>query len=427
MPAKQKRDARERGIQLQQQGCKLENKADYTVVCEVLKIRSNELALVKKKLTASGFINEDGTMNEQKTYEGVEREGKVVKKEQINETIANLAEHVLHRNFNSWGAIPPQYQVWLLSQCEPISLSKAAFNTLVKQGCKAPHKTDLNAIREYISDIPDHQHLGEDKQLASLSTRLNEKNLGRNRRAKELCMPANWERDGFFQVAADATLKMVSIIDKITGGTIGLKGLWEANGKECRFSIDMNYSRMGATLMRNEEPMDLDAIFQLFASQNIALSMNGTATKNGSLAVTPKKISPLARGQSFKSLLEVTVPTVKSEHACHDIVKPEELSPKRQKRAEGPAVVSPRALVAQVSITSSGDEAPIAQHTSAFEPPSTQQSAVKAELNDNESAPQLAEEVGPVGQLDDAPSTSRHGVKKEKASDDEQEWVPPAR
>lgn len=251
---------------------------------------------IKDMFMKRDLLTHDGTMNEAKIQEArIFMEAK----EQTNdgspraEAAEDMSTVVLHRNYTAWGDIPPRYQGHILTSCEPISLGRANLKSLVRKGCKEPARASLNELREYITDIPDGQYIGE-AQLSLITEFVMEKNEEKGRRARELHLPPAWQRDGHFLPEVVEEKRGVQITERWTGHSIVLEDLWAEGDDIPVVTVDMNFARLRAMLCLSGTPINSEPLYNMFIAAGFSMAVVPDTT------VQQKAPKGMKRGQASK-------------------------------------------------------------------------------------------------------------------------------
>jgi len=126
--------------------------------------------------------------------------GKACKTMRVLYTAGIDAQVELHRNYKTWGQIPPKFLRQMLHLCEPISLHSRLLLGLCVKGQREVPKAPLLEILERMAAIDSNSLIGEQTLLWQLSVFLNERNVLQGRPCKDLQLPADWSKDGVWEL-----------------------------------------------------------------------------------------------------------------------------------------------------------------------------------------------------------------------------------
>jgi len=126
--------------------------------------------------------------------------GKACKTMRVLYTAGIDTQVELHRNYKTWGQIPPKFLRQMLHLCEPISLHSRLLLGLCVKGQREVPKAPLLEILERMAAIDSNSLIGEQTLLWQLSVFLNERNVLQGRPCKDLQLPADWSKDGVWEL-----------------------------------------------------------------------------------------------------------------------------------------------------------------------------------------------------------------------------------
>ena len=212
MAPKQSAAARAKALQLK--GLQLERKAECVVVCNALRNHYELVVEMKKRMIDLGILLPNGEENPKYTpprsimvkdeTDDAATSDSPLKRDQ-KEDDDMIAATVLHRNFTTWGSIPPKYLKWLLGRAETVSLNKFALRAITTPGAKEPPRDPMLDMLEAMTGFLRNDPLGDNSQMEHLSRRVNKRNEETGRILKEVQMPVDWGRIGWYDLAAAAS------------------------------------------------------------------------------------------------------------------------------------------------------------------------------------------------------------------------------
>ena len=110
----------------------------------------------------------------------------------------------IHKNFSKMENMPLVHLRAWLTAMEPVALSEAQLKVLVKRGSCDASRHSLTELLEYTTNLDPSAPLfaeGRDEEtLSKFTEQLLQLNASMGRRARDLQLPANWSRDGFYHV-----------------------------------------------------------------------------------------------------------------------------------------------------------------------------------------------------------------------------------
>jgi hypothetical protein len=275
--APKRSSAAARAKQLQLKGRDLAKKADYLTVCTLLKDRYDLVLEMKQRMVELNMLLPNGEQNpdyhpgdplpfqDRPASKDVEGSSEGASTQQ--ESQEDLAGIQLHRNFNTWAAIPPKYMKLVLEHLEPVALSRYALKAITSHGAKEPNKDQMLEILEFMTLVPRTQHLGEERSLDALAEFMGRKNEQSNRRCRELTLPVDWQQKGFYSIEQQGD----------NHGSYRIKDQYASEEVHITLDIadtsfpkvELNFSRASAALVykNSEDLWEKDNVLQIFIQE----------------------------------------------------------------------------------------------------------------------------------------------------------------
>ena len=157
----------------------------------------------------------------------------------------NLATQI-HRNFSTWGRVPPAQVRQILSALSPIACSGANLKSYMKKGMREVPRKSLLELLEYMVDKAPEEEVGEQRQLDQIIDKFESIYASLGCGADHLTHPVDWAKHGLYRLAsavcADSKRNFL-----VYGGRRWLVTLPGADIDD--FHIMYNYSRGNAQIV----------------------------------------------------------------------------------------------------------------------------------------------------------------------------------
>lgn len=278
-----KSSAADRAKALQEKGRGLAQKAAYLTLSSVLKERPDLVREFTDRLkdeqilTLTGDLNPEYRAPEFGAAKKEPDDGSEPSKDALNEDDETLAAIVLHRNYNSWGSVPPKYMKWLLGQAEPISMSKFALKAVTVPGAKEPPREAMLELLEAMTDISRDQPLGDDRSLAALSSFVCRRNVQNGRRLSEMRLPCDFDgADGFYDHTFEASAKKLVLRHRATGKEVTLELLGIKDGTFPKVTLNFSVARAMIVYTLDDGSEESEQIQQFFLKSGVDMASTAT-------------------------------------------------------------------------------------------------------------------------------------------------------
>ena len=299
MPPK-KESTEEKARRLHAQSNALRLRADYIKICGLLKGREDLISRVKRDLIAAGELVIDSAGDAMVPLQAPCRkaEPSPMKRERpdpdgevtaalavaaaasaLEDELATNGNHI-HRNFSKWITCPPTHVHRILVLCEPVSLNLGNMKPIIRKGSKMPPRHLLLELLEMISDVDPSSNIGEERDIIKISEDIAVANVKNSRRCRDLAFPIDWAIDGIYELNVKHPCLEVRL--KATSETCIVSGIVaDANSME-EFSIDVNFSKLRAQIVRVGKGFKPINIAVAFARTSAAASSLGAASSSAS-------------------------------------------------------------------------------------------------------------------------------------------------
>ena len=105
---------------------------------------------------------------------------------------------IIHRNFTLWSSAPPSHLSYILTQLEPVALSRLNQRAMVSRNRRLPDGLELCKILEYVTNKDASCPIGENRSLAFHVNVFQDLSLKYGRRGRDLPLPPQWSTDGHY-------------------------------------------------------------------------------------------------------------------------------------------------------------------------------------------------------------------------------------
>jgi hypothetical protein len=229
----------------------LREEADYYCVVEALKYVPTVVATTKMCLFTQGYIDADGNMTAKTRMMSTKllalEDQKATALAAALNAPALEANPTLHRNFNTWGSIPPCWFRRVFSRCKEASISATVWKGLLDRGQREPPKAICKEVLECMTDLRPEELIGNERtedEIVGLWIALNIKN---HRRLSEVVFTKD------FKWGVENGVWLVLLIPPRTF-SIGMKGcksytiMMSMESGTLEFTIDCAFSKLGAVV-----------------------------------------------------------------------------------------------------------------------------------------------------------------------------------
>lgn len=310
MPPKQTQAARAK--KLQQKGLALERRAEYLTVTAALKDHYELVVEMKKRMVDLGILLHTGEPNPD--YTAPPQLGAAKKDGEDGSSGGGPTDRadeetsmvVLHRNFSTWGAIPPKYVKWILGKAEEVAMSKYAMRAITAPGAKEPPKEQLLHLLEFISGISKDQMIGDSRELGALAEFVCRKNREGGRRLKDSALPVEWDTKGFYIIMGGKDGSHMKLREQYADEEVLLDiDLGEAVWPR----VENNWSKSGAMVCytRADGMLEQSPAMQFFADAGL-----GRSVKKRRVEVTPDIVQATPTKAALPPIADAETPATKT-------------------------------------------------------------------------------------------------------------------
>jgi hypothetical protein len=189
-------------------------KADFIRCCMAMKDKPDVITSVKRHLVSIGAW--DGSMPERraKDEDTAEQNPDDENRDAGGPLSANL-DIEMHRNFATWGQIPPSHLMTVLQLIEPVALNAKVLHIYCKGAQRVVPKEVCLQFLEFTCDVDPSSTIDGERTLASMVELCTSLNNSNGRRAQMFEHPVSWAKKGFYTLAKNDELKYV--LSKIGG------------------------------------------------------------------------------------------------------------------------------------------------------------------------------------------------------------------
>lgn len=296
----------QKAARLQRQSVHLSLKADKATIIGIMNAFPEVTRQLKSHLSALGYIDAAGSpvtrapANEVKVEPPAEKgeaEQEAKEEEDADSDIAATASAAasalagrsgdytgmkLHRNYATWGLLPPCYMKILLGAAEPCALSPHALKAITSKGCKEPRKIDLLQLWERLTDFAPDAPVGEEKDLEKLCEWVAAINSANQRPLRDVMLPPDYSVCGVYTLSRGPTGMCVNFAG---GGVIQAPTPEEVDHNKVSYTIEKNFSKLRAEIVvmipSGDKQVEVmrENVAQLFAVQGVAV-MSGPPLSN---------------------------------------------------------------------------------------------------------------------------------------------------
>lgn len=184
----------------------------------------------------------------------------------------DTAATILHRNFNTWSSVPPKYLKWLLSEAEPVSLSKYSMRAITTPGAREPPKEPMLQMLEFMAHISRDAPIGEQRQLSALAEFISRKNVECGRKLREATLPLDWASSGWFLMEWGVEKSTAHLTHRFNGDDLRIK----LNVKPGTFpTLQNNYSlgKASVAYTNTSGAGERDNIQQMFVEAGLGMRL----------------------------------------------------------------------------------------------------------------------------------------------------------
>ena len=160
---------------------------------------------------------------------------------------------MVHRNFKTWGDVPPATIRQCVTACEDIALSHENLKRYLGPGQRELKSKDLLEIREFMTDEGPDEDLPQNRSVASLMERDQKLNIERGRRARNLKLKADWETDGHYKLYEDSNKQLfITALDHTR--SVYLDPEFLQGHTASQLTIKLNFSKFRAKIYSKVAP-----------------------------------------------------------------------------------------------------------------------------------------------------------------------------
>jgi hypothetical protein len=156
------------------------------------------------------------------------------------------------RCYTKVGSLPPHFLAHVINEVEPISLSKNAMRALCTRGQKAPSKTNLLELFEFLTSMgPDDDFLPVLHKIPVLVRSCVAFNERRGKPARDLRLPALWAHNGVYSIIIEEKEGQSEILVKhrILNITKPVPAVFDSCGQQNEIYVEKNFSEHRALLV----------------------------------------------------------------------------------------------------------------------------------------------------------------------------------
>lgn len=239
-------------------------KSDYQKVCKVIRGREDLISRFKQELVNLGELVVDpnakaapGTFvsASEAAASGAEQAAhEQLQDADVDESAtataspdapADCASPMLHRNFATWAVVPPSHVQSFLAYAEPVSFGAGNMRNLLKRSCKVAPRGVLLELFEYVTGLDPTSSVPH-RSLEDLKFFVKDHNFKNGRPARDLELPADWQKHGHYTFAVKPPCLTISC--KSSGTHIILPNITTTSDDEDAIVIDANYSKARASI-----------------------------------------------------------------------------------------------------------------------------------------------------------------------------------